>query len=359
MNSFRLLYSAVRLLHFLASLAGALIMQAEEVTEPSQEELTQPPTLPVCQHFPFASTHPFDSQQFQEHLSVTAAQQQLIRVFFPTSKKGAPVRSCCDAVTCGVESVEVMSEQPLQKVVNPDQCLTESNATPAEADHPARPLKRGQRSSSNLIRNDEDVAHASDGNYVCVKTKRTKLTRSQTSFDLQLLASQPLSSASAQKPLGSRRKRAPRNTRRNKDRASRTRHHSTSRCGFRTPSSSSEDESQGKSPPGSSISAFVQSDADHSVSHPEHSVDMTGSYDSMDDYYEVPHWITPTSSESINATSDDQEIHSPHDEGGGQMEVESRYIRPDDRRSYEILETLLNKMYLNAAAASSSTSTGC
>ncbi len=336
------------------------MMQAEEVTEPSQE-LTQPPTLPVCQHFPITSTHPFDSQQLQEHLSVTAAQQQLIRMFFPTSNKAAPVPSCCDAVTCGVESVEVMSEQPLQKVVNPDQCLTESKATPAEADHPARRLKRAQGSSSNLIRNEEDVAHASDGNYVCVKTKRTKLTRSQTSFDLQLLASQPLSSASAQKkPLGSRRKLAPRNTRRNKDRASRSRHHSTSRCGFRTPSSSSEDESQEKSPPRSSISAFVQSDPDHSVSDPEHSVDMTGSYDSMDDYYEVPHCITPTSSESINATDDDQEIDSPHDDEGGQMEVESRYIRPNDRRSFKILETLLNKLYLNnVAAASSSASTGC
>jgi len=329
------------LLHFLASLAGALMMQAEEVTEPSQE-LTQPPTLPVCQHFPIGSTHTFDSQQLQEHLSVTAAQQHLIRMFFPTSNKAAPV-----PLTCGVESVEVMSEQPLQKVVNP------------EADHPARSLKRGHRSSSNLIRNEEDVAHASDGNYVCVKTKRTKLTRSQASFDLQLLASQPLSSASAQKPLGSRRKRAPRNTRRNKDRASRSHHHSKSRCGFRTPSSSSEDESEGKSPPRSSISAFVQSDPDYSVSDPEHSLDMTGSYDSIDDYYEVPHWITPTSSESINATGDDQEIHSPHDDGGEQLEVESRYIRPDDRRSFEILETLLNRMYLNAAAASSSTSTGC
>ncbi len=334
-------------------------MQTEEVTEPSQE-LTQPPTLPVCQHFPIVSTHPFDSQQLQEHLSVTAAQQQLIRMFFPTSNKAAPVPSCCDAVTCGVESVEVMSQQPLQKVVNPDQCRTESKATPAEADHPARSLKRGQCSSSNLIRNEEDVAHdvahASDGNYVCVKTKRPKLTRSQTSFDLQLLASQPLSSASAQKPLGSRRKRAPRNTRRNKDRASRSLHHSTSRCGFRTPGSSSEDESKGKFPLRSSISAFVQSDPDHSVCDPEHSVDMTGSYYSIDDYYEVPHWITPTSSEN---TGDDREIHSPHDDGGGQMEVESRYIRPDDRRSFEILETLLNRMYLNAAPASSSASTGC
>jgi hypothetical protein len=345
------------LLHFLVSLAGALMMQAEEVTEPSQE-LTQPPTLPVCQHFPIASTHPLDSQQLQEHLSVTAAQQQLIRMFFPTSNKAAPVPSC-DAVTCGVESVEVMPEQPLQKVVNPDQCLTESKATPEEADHPAPRLKRGKRSSSNLIRNEEDLAHASDGDYVCVKTKRTKLTRSQTSFDLQLLASQPLSSASAQKPLGSGRKRAPRITRRKKDRASRRRHHSTSRCGFRTPSSSSEDESQGKSPPRSSISAFLQSDPDLSVSDPEHSVDMTGRYDSIDDYYKVPHWITPTSSESINASGDDQEINSPHDDEGVQMEVESRYIRPDDRRSFEILETLLNKMYLNNAAASSSASTGC
>ncbi len=315
-------------------------MQTEEVTEPSQE-LTQPPTLPVCQHFPIVSTHPFDSQQLQEHLSVTAAQQQLIRMFFPTSNNAAPVPSCCDTVTCGVESVEVMSEQPLKKVVNPDQCLTDSKATPAESDHPARSLKRGQCSSSNLIRNEEDVAHASEGNYVCVKTKRPKLTRSHTSFDLQLLASQPLSSASAQKPLGSRRKRAPRNTRRNKDRASRSLHHSTSRCGFRTPGSSSEDESKGKSPP---------------VCDPEHSVDMTGSYYSIDDYYEVPHWITPTSSEN---TGGDQEIHSPHDDGGGQMEVESRYIRPDDRRSFEILETLLNRMYLNAAPASSSASTGC
>jgi hypothetical protein len=83
---------------------------------------------------------------------------------------------------------------------------------------------------------------------------------------------------------------------------------------------------------------------------------MTGSYYSIDDYYEVPHWITPTSSEN---TGDDQEIHNPHGDGGGQMEVESRYIRPDDRRSFEILETLLNRMYLNAAPASSSASTGC